>query len=99
MVWSLWCWGQRPEDKRLLISHCFGLIMRRLSQQDQLHSPVPLLQHKSHVLLHKKAEGGMDRGHEEKGAIPLVCALGAFQGNAVGPACFIANASLTCKGT
>ena len=40
-----------------------------------------------------------DRGRVERGAIPLICALGAFQGKAVGPACFIANASVTSKGT
>lgn len=61
--------------------------------------PVLLLLHKSQVLLHKKAKDGKDWGHEEKGAIPLICALRAFQGKAVGPACFIANASVTSKGT
>lgn len=60
--------------------------------------PVPLLLHKGRVLLHKKAGGDKDRGHVEKGAIPLICALGAFQGKDVGPACFIANASVTSKG-
>lgn len=48
-------------------------------------------------LLHKKTEG--ERRHVERGAIPLICALWAFQGKAVGPACFIANASVTSKGT
>lgn len=50
-------------------------------------------------MLHKKTEGEKDRRHVEKGAIPLICALGAFQGKAVGAACFIANASVTSKGT
>lgn len=61
--------------------------------------PVLLLLHKNQVMLHKKAGGEKDRGHGEKGAIPLICALGAFQRKAVGPACFIANASVTSKGT
>lgn len=56
-----------------------------------------LLLHKSQVLLHKKTGGDKDRGHVEKGAIPLICVLGAFQGKAAGPACFIANASVTSK--
>lgn len=61
--------------------------------------PVLLLLHKSQVLLHKRAVGDKDGGRAERGAIPLICALGAFQGKAVGPACFIANASVTSKGT
>lgn len=57
--------------------------------------PVLLLLHKSQELLHKKTGGDKDRGHVEKGAIPLIYVLGAFQGKA---ACFIANASVTSKG-
>ena len=65
----------------------------------QSTGPVLLLLHKSQVWLRKKTEGDKDRGHAEKGAIPLICALGAFRGKAAGPACFIANASVTSKGT
>lgn len=36
---------------------------------------------------------------ERAGAIPLICTLGAFQRKAVGPVCFIADASVTSKGT
>lgn len=83
----------------------FSLIASEGRRKNESTRPRPqsvgsvlLLQHKSQVLLHNKSEGGKNRGRGEKGAIPLICTLRAFQGKAVGPACFIANASVTSKG-